>query len=199
MNYQFNKTEIQRLNKDLKIRLQALPILKNKEAALRVEIKKHRATLKNLQVQMDEKSSVLEEIIGLYADPYLNFDKSMIEVSKIDIVSKKIAGIKIPSLQSVEFSVRPFSIFNAPAWLLDGIEIIKSFATLKIKIEQEQQAINILELARKKTTQKVNLYEKVQVPAFQEAIIKIKRFLEDLDNLDRAAQKIVKKKRAVII
>jgi V/A-type H+-transporting ATPase subunit D len=51
-----------------------------------------------------------------------------------------------------------------------------------------------LEYARKKTTQKVNLYEKVQIPAYQEAISKIKRFLEDEENLSKAAQKIMKRK-----
>ena len=50
----------------------------------------------------------------------------------------------------------------------------------------------MLEYARKKTTQKVNLYEKVQIPAYETAILKIKRFLEDEDNLTKASQKIVK-------
>jgi len=41
----------------------------------------------------------------------------------------------------------------------------------------------------------VNLYEKVQIPGFQDAIRKIKRFLEDEDNLSKSAQKIVKNKQ----
>ena len=50
----------------------------------------------------------------------------------------------------------------------------------------------VLEHARKKTTQKVNLYEKVQIPAYREAIVKIKRFLEDEESLAKSAQKILK-------
>jgi len=38
----------------------------------------------------------------------------------------------------------------------------------------------------------VNLYEKVQIPGLQDAILKIKRYLEDEDNLTKSAQKIVK-------
>ena len=52
--------------------------------------------------------------------------------------------------------------------------------------------MQILEHIRKKTTQKVNLYEKVQIPSFEEAILKIKRFLEDEENLSKASQKILK-------
>ena len=54
----------------------------------------------------------------------------------------------------------------------------------------------MLEQARKKTTQKVNLYEKVQIPAYREAIIKIKRFLEDEESLTKSAQKILKARLA---
>ena len=54
--------------------------------------------------------------------------------------------------------------------------------------------MELLDYARKKTTQKVNLYEKVQIPAYNEAISKIKRFLEDEENLSKAAQKIMKRK-----
>ena len=55
--------------------------------------------------------------------------------------------------------------------------------------------LDLLDGARKKTTQKVNLYEKVQIPGFQEAIRKIKRFLEDEENLSKSAQKIVKTRK----
>jgi V/A-type H+-transporting ATPase subunit D len=41
----------------------------------------------------------------------------------------------------------------------------------------------------------VNLFEKVQIPGFQDAIRKIKRFMEDEENLSKSSQKIVKSKR----
>ena len=50
----------------------------------------------------------------------------------------------------------------------------------------------LMDHASKKTTQKVNLFEKVQIPGFEDAIRKIKRFMEDEENLSKAAQKIVK-------
>ena len=54
--------------------------------------------------------------------------------------------------------------------------------------------MRLLDHARKKTTQKVNLYEKVQIPGYENAIRKIKRFLEDEENLSKSAMKIVKKR-----
>ena len=52
--------------------------------------------------------------------------------------------------------------------------------------------LSLLEKARKKTTQKVNLFEKVQIPGYEDAIRKIKRFMEDEENLSKSSQKILK-------
>ena len=41
-------------------------------------------------------------------------------------------------------------------------------------------------------SQKVNLFEKVQIPGYQEAVRKIKRFMEDEENLSKSSQKILK-------
>ena len=52
--------------------------------------------------------------------------------------------------------------------------------------------LDLLETARKKTTQKVNLFEKVQIPGYQDAIRKIKRCMEDEENLSKSSQKIMR-------
>jgi len=67
---------------------------------------------------------------------------------------------------------------------------------LKITLELAKKKVSILEYARKKTTQKVNLYEKVQIPEYKEAVLKIKRYMEDEDNLAKSSQKILKVKIA---
>ncbi|MDR1594445.1 MAG: V-type ATP synthase subunit D, partial [Prevotellaceae bacterium] len=93
------------------------------------------------------------------------------------------------------FDVGQYSLFGSPFWYVDGIQILKTLATTGIRYEFYVRKINLLDHARKKTTQKVNLYEKVQIPGYTEAIRKIKRFLEDEDNLSKSAQKIVKKRQ----
>jgi V/A-type H+-transporting ATPase subunit D len=106
----------------------------------------------------------------------------------------KIAGVKIPALKDVVFEQRPYDLFSSPAWYADGVEVLKEIARLGIEFEVFQRRTELLDHARKKTTQKVNLYEKVQIPGYEDAIRKIKRFLEDEENLSKSAQKIVKTK-----
>ena len=88
-------------------------------------------------------------------------------------------------------------MFNAPGWFLDGIQHVKEVVNIAVEREFYMRKMELLDRARKKTTQKVNLYEKVQIPGFQEAIRKIKRFLEDEENLSKSAQKIVKTRKAM--
>ena len=100
--------------------------------------------------------------------------------------------MRVPLLENVEFEIRPYSMFNAPKWYADGIHLLEELAHTAIEREFMLAKLNLLEHARKKTTQKVNLFEKVQIPGYQDALRKIKRFMEDEENLSKSSQKIMK-------
>ena len=170
IKFQYNKTSLQNLDKQLKMRVRALPTIKNKESALRSEVKKAKEV----------------------ADEYT---PGILAVKDVNMSVKKIAGVRTPVLDHVEYEVKDFSLFNTPGWLLDGIQHIKQVVDIALEREFYVRKMELLDKARKKTTQKVNLYEKVQIPGFQEAIRKIKRFLEDEENLSKSAQKIVKNRK----
>ena len=121
-----------------------------------------------------------------------DFDAALVKAGKILIGKQKVAGVKVPVLENVEFEVAPYSMFNAPKWYADGIELLKQMAMTAIQRELLEKKLSLLERARKKTTQKVNLFEKVQIPGYQDAIRKIKRFMEDEENLSKSSQKILK-------
>lgn len=188
LKFQYNKTALQELNKQLKIRVRALPTLKNKESALRMEVKRARDHAHKLDSEIQEKYLELENLLRLFGE----FDQSLVMVKDVQIITRKIAGVKIPVLEKVDYEIKDFNLFMAPAWYPEGIEIVKKISNLQIERQFFIRKMKILDVVRKKTTQKVNLYEKVQIPAYQEGILKIKRFMEDEDNLSKASQKILK-------
>jgi V/A-type H+-transporting ATPase subunit D len=122
------------------------------------------------------------------------FEPGLIQLRNAHYGHRKIAGVKIPVLERVEFDIQPLNLYQKPSWFLEGIQRMEELTRLSLRRETSLRAMQLLEVARKKTTQKVNLYEKVQIPAYEEAIRKIKRFLEDEANLSKAAQKIMKKR-----
>lgn len=188
IKFQYNKTSLQDLNKQLKVRVRALPTIKNKESALRIEVKKAKDEAALLDKKLNEKFARYEEMQRLWAE----FNPELITIQDVKLSIKKIAGVRTPILDEVVYEVKEFSLFNQPSWFPEGIEILKELSTVAIERDFFFRKMNLLEHARKKTTQKVNLYEKVQIPGYEEAILKIKRFLEDEENLSKSSQKIVK-------
>lgn len=191
ITFQYNKTSLQNLEKQLKVRVRALPTIKNKESALRIEVKRAKDETKALEDKLEQRISAYDQMLALWGE----FDTSLLHVDDVKMDVKKIAGVRIPVLEGVEYSVRPFSLFSSPKWFADGLEQLKELAQIGIEQEFMVQKLNLLEHARKKTTQKVNLFEKVQIPGYEDAIRKIKRFMEDEENLSKSAQKIVKSRQ----
>lgn len=192
LKFQYNKIALQKLGKDLRIREKALPTLQAKESALRLEVKMAKDEVKKVEEAFKHKRNELAVIYRLWFE----FPDDLLSVEDIKMDFKKIAGVKTPIFREVSFAISRFSLVTYPSWIPGGLVILKQAAELQIKIEVVRKKVEILEYARKKTTQKVNLYEKVQIPEYQNAILKIKRFLEDEENLAKSSQKILKERLA---
>ena len=192
IKFQYNKTSLTNIQKQLKVRRNALPTLKNKEAALRISVLVAKKEAERLTEELDEAIKRYDYLNALWNE----FDPGLVTITDVDLKTIKVAGIKTPHLNSIEFELRPFNAFAKPAWYADGVAILKELTELGIEAEVNLYKSKLLDYHRKKTTQKVNLYEKVQIPGYLEAIRKIKRFMEDEENLSKASSKIVKNRHA---
>ena len=192
IKFQYNKTSLTNLGKQLKVRQNALPTLKNKESALRVSVISAKNESQAQAARLETKLQEYDYLAALWNE----FEPGLISIRDVHIKTVKIAGVKAPALDGIDFELRPFNAFVKPAWYADGVRILQELSTIGIESEVSEERRRILEFNRKKTTQKVNLYEKVQIPGYQEAIRKIKRYMEDEENLTKAASKIVKNRHA---
>ena len=192
IKFQYNKTSLTNLGKQLKVRQNALPTLKNKESALRSSVQEAKTESERLAAELEAALERYDYLAALWNE----FDPGLIRIVDVDLGITKVAGVKTPRLDNIQFEVQPFNAFSKPAWFADGVEILKELSRLGIESEVFEQRRQILEYNRKKTTQKVNLYEKVQIPGYKEAIRKIKRYMEDEENLSKASSKIVKTRHA---
>lgn len=189
LKFQYNKTALQNLRRQLSIREKALPTLKSKEAALRLEVRKITAEIDLLK---EEYEMIVKENQN-YNGFWTEFPK-IVKIRNIISEQKNIAGVRVAILNKIDFALEQISLFNMPSWIRLAISMFERLMTIQIRIEMTEARLNALAYARKKTTQKVNLYEKVQIPEYRMAIIKIKRYMEDEDNLSKSSQKIVKER-----
>ncbi len=190
IKFQYNKISLQEMQKQLKVRLDALPVIKYKEAILRTEAEKAKRKRVELERSIESKIKQYEYMNILWQE----FPQEVITVSEVKTSIKNIAGVKTPQFENVDFELKPLCLFNQPLWVSDGIALLKELMRLSIEKELLSIRTALLDVARKKTTQKVNLYEKVQVPDYLNAISKIKKFMNDEESLGKAAQKIMKKR-----
>ena len=190
IKFQYNKTSLGEMRKKLQMRQRALPTIKSKESALQLEVKKARDAAAGAQERMEALLGRYEYMSALWGE----FDPGLLTVKGVDLRMSKIAGVNVPVLGAVDFEEKDYDLFSSPVWYADGIALLKEVAQAGIESEVYMRRMEVLDHARKKTTQKVNLYEKVQIPGYEAAILKIRRFLEDEENLSKSAQKIVKSK-----
>ena len=55
ITFQYNKTSLQGLEKNLKMRVRALPTIKNKESALRLEVKKAKKEIEQIDNELEAR------------------------------------------------------------------------------------------------------------------------------------------------
>ncbi len=192
IKFQYNKTSLTNLGKQLKVRQNALPTLKNKESALRASVIVAKTNAETHTRNLERMMKDYDYLAALWNE----FEPGLISIKDIELKTVKVAGVKCPELGEIIFELKDFNAFVKPAWYADGVRILKDLTYEGLEAEVALERRRILEFNRKKTTQKVNLYEKVQIPGYQEAIRKIKRYMEDEENLSKASSKIVKERHA---
>ncbi len=107
IKFQYNKTSLGELDKQLKMREKALPTIKSKESALRMEVKRAKR----------ESDAYEEELAALiarydYMKPlWGEFDPQMISVEDIELSETKIAGVRLPVLESIVFAEKEYNLF----------------------------------------------------------------------------------------
>ena len=92
IQYQFNKTSLQTLEKDLKMRQRTLP----------------KKELEDLDKEVERRIKDYDQMIALWGE----FDTSLIHVDDVRMSIKKIAGVRVPVLDEVVYSTKEFSLFS---------------------------------------------------------------------------------------
>ncbi|MBQ2341897.1 MAG: hypothetical protein II385_04540, partial [Bacteroidaceae bacterium] len=136
------------LGKQLKVRQNALPTLKNKESALRSGVLEAKAQAERLFDELEASLQRYDNMAALWNE----FDPGLIRIVDVDLGVTKVAGVKTPRLDNIQFEIQPFNAFVKPAWYADGVEILKELSRLGIESEIYEQRRQILEYNRKKTT-----------------------------------------------
>ncbi|MBO4431541.1 MAG: V-type ATP synthase subunit D, partial [Bacteroidaceae bacterium] len=97
IKFQYNKTSLQQIEKNLKMRQRTLPIIKNKETALRLEVKRSKEEADALEKKLQQQIGGYESMYALWGE----FDTSLVSLKDVQLDVKKVAGVRVPVLQNI--------------------------------------------------------------------------------------------------
>ena len=140
VKFQYNKTSLNNIRKQLKMRQNALPTLKNKESALRVSVIAAKAMSEKLIADLDDALKRYDYLAALWNE----FEPGLISITDVDLVTVKVAGVKTPELKEIHYQINEFNAFTRPAWYADGVTILKELSRLGIESEVYLEKSRIL-------------------------------------------------------
>lgn len=172
------KTELKAQTDALKRFQRFLPMLQLKKQQLQSEIAG--ITAKADEVTAKEKAvrEGLDRWVGLFATDE-SLLAGLVKVRSVNTGTANIAGVAIPTFDSIETDVKEVDPWSTPAWVDDAVSTTTQILSLQCEraIFEEQRRLIAAELQQ--TSQRVNLFEKVKIPQCKEAIRVIKIALGD--------------------
>lgn len=190
----YTKNELKARRDALKRFQLYLPTLQLKQQLLQTELRQLEARIRAKDDDVRELQDELEVWQRLFAEP-IEYDRYL----RLDAVRESvgnIAGVAIPVLEELVFARSTPDLFASPAWLDDGLRILEQMIRLRVGSHFLRRQHRLIAEELSKTTQRINLFEKVKIPECREHIRAIRIFLGDQQTASVARAKIAKGKTA---
>ena len=187
-----SKSELKAQREALKRYERYLPTLQLKQQQLQVELRRVDVALQEVSDREASERRDLEAWIDLWAEPFS--PSEYLALDRLETGETSVAGVTLPTFVSVSWSRRWPRPDATPAWLDDAVTAFERLLELRAqrRILSEQRSLLAAEL--RLTSQRVNLFEKVKIPAAKEALRVIRIALGDLQAAEVVRAKIAKAK-----
>ncbi|MBI5144619.1 MAG: V-type ATP synthase subunit D [Candidatus Omnitrophica bacterium] len=192
-----SKGELKRQRDALSQYQRYLPTLQLKKQQLQIEILSQQNILREKETLLEQKRAAIAPWLGLLADKKIN-NYARIAPERMIATSRNIAGVDLPLFERLEFAPAEYDLFLAPLWVDTAIAELRTLVALEEELKVIEKGITILRQELRITTQRVNLFEKVKIPAAEEAIRMIKIYLGDQMANAVGRSKIAKRKIEVL-
>jgi len=187
-----NKVSLREQKQKMAMYERFLPALEARKQQLIMQLAVIRT---NILVQRELMETMLADIRS-WASLYWDVGKILryyIAIREIRCVSRNVAGLKIREFKEVIFDDLGYSLFRTPFSFDTILKKTRDAISLRegIKILEEQEQV-LLEGFRK-TSQRINLYEKRLIPQCREAIRRISVYLQDQQAAAVGVAKVAKR------
>lgn len=171
-----------------------LPTLQLKKALLQIEANECFLQLEKLLEEYDKKYAEINKFSKLFSAPDMATLLAPLQIDNSTITYDNIAGLEIPVLQEMTFTVPNFSLFSTPFWWDSALQHLQLLFHLKKRYTVMLKKHAILKNELRNVSIRVNLFEKILIPKTHHTIKKIQVFLGDQQLTSIAQSKVAKAK-----
>lgn len=193
-----NKSTLNKESRRLKSYRQVVPALDLKRKQLmaaRVETQKLLLAYQADLAQLREK---VEGELTLLASHEIDLS-TLLKVTKLTLVSQNLVGLKLPLLDELVVERQAYSRLVTPFWVDLLVSCLEKALQLEVRIAIENKRLDLLGKGLQKTTQRLNLFEKVLIPQSEKNLRKIRIALSDAERAGVVRAKIAKNKRRSLV
>ncbi|MDX9701810.1 MAG: V-type ATP synthase subunit D [Candidatus Auribacterota bacterium] len=192
------KTNLLNLKQQRGFALEGHELLEQKRDILIAELMGMINTAHDIQEKVDEYLSesyrLLEKaLISNGKDKLAKLAKTMPISSRVDVATRKVMGIALPSVDVSVSEKKPYYSFLHTDREIDAT-VIKFREILDLIGKLAQSRISVLRLAKEaqKTIRRVNALEKIYLPDYEESIEYIQNMLEESERESFFVLKLIK-------
>jgi len=185
------KSGLQKQRNELKLYKKLLPSLDLKRMQLSAELNKARAQLADIEKATQGMSEAFAAQLPMLADNEMKLS-GLVRITQVIIVQENIVGVKLPKLDRVDFETPRYSRLAKPHWVDNLVDKLQEAAQLRVETQVAERRVRELELAVRRITQRVNLFDKILIPTAKKNIQRIQIFLGDGERSAVVRSKIAK-------
>ncbi|MFZ2172284.1 MAG: V-type ATP synthase subunit D [Methylococcaceae bacterium] len=178
----------------LKLYQRLLPSLDLKRRQLMMEYNKAQHEYAAALSAIDALETRIGEELPMLADEEFRLG-GLVQLKGYKVIEQHVVGIKLPFLDSIDCIVTDYSLLATPPWVDTLVQRLKDAAELRLRAEIAGERQHILQIAVRRITQRVNLFEKILIPTARQNIQKIRIFLGDAERASVIISKLAKKKQ----
>lgn len=190
-----SKSSLSQQRNKLALCKRLLPSLDLKRRQLTVELGKARRQHEAARAEVEALDAKIGAELPMLAGADPELFGGVVTVADWDLRHEHVVGVELPVLAGLRCDVSEYSFLALPPWVDVLVQRLSDAAEARLRVQVGAERVRILEIAVRRMTQRVNLFQKILIPTIQTSIQRIRIFLGDMERDAVVRAKLAKARR----
>ena len=186
-----NKGALQKQREQLRLYRRVLPSLDLRRRQLTTEATLAREELAQTEAELERLSAGIAEQLPMLANQDIEVS-GLVQIESVHIEEDNVVGVKLPLLSDLRCTIRDYSLLAKPHWVDVLVDRLQEIAKLRLQVRVGGERVRLLDYAVRRTTQRVNLFDKILIPQAEQTIQRIQIVLGDAERAAIVRSKLAK-------